>query len=130
MKLLSDYLAQQCGRFDWAERNCCHFAAGWVQARTGVDPMAGLPETLDEKAARRLIKRLGGSLEAAWTKQLGQEPLPPLVAQVGDLVLLPANAEGGFAVGVCTGAEVAVLLSGGAIGLMPLREGRACWRIG
>lgn len=129
MMNLTEYLTAQRGTFDWAGRNCCHFAAGWVQARTGVDPMSDLPSTATEVAARRLIKRLGGSLEAAWTKQLGQEPLPPLMAQVGDLVLMPANVDGGFAVGICCGTEVAVLLYGGAIGFMPLTEGRACWRI-
>jgi len=50
-------------------------------------------------------------------------------AQFGDVVVVPANTEGGLAAGICTGDQVAVLLESGAVGFFPLSVGRAAWRI-
>ena len=38
---LGEYLAECAGRrFDWNTWNCTHFAAGWVDRMTGINPLA------------------------------------------------------------------------------------------
>lgn len=130
---LTDWLAgSRPGAFDWAAANCCHFAAAWVQHATGRDPMAGLPRTATARQALRLVRRLGGSLQAAWTQQLGVQPLPAALAQVGDLVLMPSQAGAvgvGGAVGVCGGASVVLAGDLGGHLWVPLAGGSAAWRL-
>lgn len=113
--------------FDWARANCCHFAAGWLESQGRANPMAGLRETRSKFAAYRLIARLGGSLQEAWTNRLGREPIRAESAQLGDIVLqrLP---EGGAMVGVCAGIKVAYALPGGGIGHWPMSEATCAWR--
>lgn len=127
---LTQYLGLYAGpeAFSWADRNCSTFCAGWVLVREQFNPMDGLGEIQTERDARRVVGRLGG-LRSAWTKQLGREPRAGMLAQPGDVVLVPANSEGGEAVGLCVGAEVAVLLSTGTIGFLPLSVARASWGI-
>lgn len=93
--------------FSWAAANCCHLAAGWVQAATGRNPMQGLAPTPDLRAALRLLQSLGGSVASAWTQQMGCAAISPTMAQLGDVVLMPLpNPQGqgtGSAVGICNG---------------------------
>ncbi|WP_349743934.1 DUF6950 family protein [Roseateles cavernae] len=132
---LTDYLAQPPAPFAWAAANCCHWAAAWVAQATGTDPMAGLPETATAAAARRLVKRLGGSLRAAWSKQLGREPIAPLLAQLGDIVLVQLPPEQqleegvGELVGICAGALIAVATAQGHVAYLPLSAGVCAWRL-
>lgn len=113
--------------FDWARANCCHFAAGWIESQGCANPMTGLRETRSKFAAYRLIATLGGSLQAAWTRQLGREPIRIESAQVGDIVLLPLP-DGGAAVGVCAGRQAVFATSDGAIGRLPMNEVVCAWR--
>lgn len=114
--------------FDWAAHNCCHFVAAWVRQATGCDPMHGLAPTPGERCARRLVRRLGGSLVAAWTQRLARAPIAPTMAQVGDIVALPL-AERRGAVGICTGRQVALLQAGGGIALLPMQQATHAWRL-
>lgn len=130
-RLLQHYLRQVGALpFNWGGNNCCSFAAGWVRAATGFDPMEGLPATPDAPSALRLVRQLGGTLEAAWTERLGRPPVAAAYAQLGDLVL--RDVEGGHgtgqAVGVCNGARVAFAGDDG-IGLVPLAQCRLAWRL-
>lgn len=118
--------------FNWRDRNCCHFAAGWVLEATGRDVLAGLGVTPDGRAALRLVRAMGGSLEQAWTRQLGIAPVLPLFARVGDVVLLPTSpllVGLGAAVGVCAGAQVACIDALGSTLFVPLSHGLRCWHL-
>lgn len=117
--------------FDWASANCCHFASRWVLIVEGRDPMAAmsLPATPSQFAARRLIVALGGSLEAAWTKCLGRPPIPPTLAQVGDVVLVPLPDEGA-AVGICVGRDVLCVAPSGDRVAIGMQRALCAWRIG
>lgn len=127
-KLLQDYAAGYgCAPFDWKTANCCHFAAGWIRLRTGVDPMAGLPETPAAKDARRLVRVLGG-LRQAMTKQSGCRQILASLAQVGDVVLreLP---EGGVALGICAGRTAMHVDENGDIVHIEMAGATCAWRV-
>lgn len=112
--------------FDWASANCCHFAAGWVRERTGADPMAGV-STPTEKAARRYIRDHGGDLAAVWTLWLGREPIPPTMAQLGDVVLL--EQDGRPIVGICNGINAVSVLDTGGTAFLPMTLASHAWRL-
>lgn len=134
---LGDYLAATRGAaFDWAGWNCCHFAARWVQFATGRNPMAGLPRTANGRAALRLVQQLGGSVAAAWTRQLGREAIPAAMAQVGDVVLIPApivpgetEVRTGEVVGICAGLSAIVCTAEGHHAHVPMSAATAAWRL-
>lgn len=134
--LLGEYLAVAQGRrFNWADANCCHFAAAWVEVATGRNPMHGLPRTDNARQALRLVQALGGDLVAAWTHRLGWQPVAPALAQVGDLVLLPMPADmsiepcTGTAMGICAGMCAVVATSDGCHAYLPMGSATAAWRL-
>jgi hypothetical protein len=123
---LAAYIAEQAAQpFAWQRHNCCHFVAGWVRTATGADPMQGLPATPDRRAAAQLIRRIGGSLAGAWSRQLGRAPILPELASTGDIVLVHADAEGGAA----NGRHVALLTEGEGIAMLPMTQARFAWRL-
>lgn len=137
-RLLAQYLAAAPSLpFDWGMWNCCHFAAGWVRAACGFDPMCGLPFTGSAREALRLVQALGGSLGAAWTRQLGVGPVPVAEAEIGDLLLLPlplgaaedAHGRTGQAVGICTGVLAVVCAPGGGFAFTPASAAAWAWRL-
>lgn len=124
---LAAYAASYAGTpFDWPLANCCHFAAGWVKQMAGRNPMDSLPVTRNAFGARRLILRLGGSLQSAWTRQMGSEPISPKMAHVGDIVLFDVDMG---VVGVCAGRTSIVALADGVIAHVPTLEAVAAWRV-
>lgn len=129
-RLFAEWLAAQPAQaFDWRGANCCHFAAAWVAVAEGANPMGPLPATNTGAAALRLVRKLGG-MQAAWTAQLARDPLAsPLLAQVGDVVLAPAEGDTGWMVGICAGANFAVRDSAGNTLFAPLSTAVAAWRI-
>ena len=60
--LLARYLDDAAGRgpFDWRTNNCCHFAAGWWQACTGIDALQGIAMPDSANGALRWLARRGG----------------------------------------------------------------------
>ncbi|WP_167395033.1 DUF6950 family protein [Variovorax boronicumulans] len=110
--------------FCWGSNDCCTFAAGAVAAITDSDPMAGVPAYDTALAAGRLIEE-GGGLHALATSLLGQ-PVPPLMAAVGDVVLL-AN-DGRDLLGICNGVNA---IAPGPDGLVALEMTAvsAAWKI-
>lgn len=116
--------------FDWRSRNCCHFVAGWVGCLTGADPLAGLPPTPDAPSARRLVRQLGGSLQAAVTARLGPS-VPPAQAHTGDVALLPASRPGGVggSLGIVSGRHVWALTDSGELQAQPLDSAQCAWRV-
>lgn len=127
-KLLEEYASGYGARaFDWEVANCCHFAAGWIKLRTGVDPMEGLPTTPGAKDARRLLRVLGG-LRQAMTARSGCRQIVATLAQVGDVVLrnLP---DGGVALGICAGRTAMHVDESGQIVHLEMAGALCAWRI-
>ncbi len=108
--------------FAWGQHDCATWAFDVRAALTGTPRPAWSYTT--EAGGRRWMKRQGwaGFTEAA-TAILG-EPVAPLMAQRGDIVLLIEPE----AFGVCLGAQVAAV---GPVGLtmVPLRSCRLAWRV-
>lgn len=88
--------------FDWTTANCCHFGFAWMEFATGSNPYAELPAVNSATSAMRLIKSLGGSLKDAMTTVLRREPVSPMLARPGDLVLIDSTEDVG-AIGICAG---------------------------
>ena len=105
-------------RFEWGRFDCCTWAADWVAAEHGADPMESLRGLDHALQAARQIRRLGG-LHQAICARLGAGQ-PALRAQMGDIVLMPTlrgsqrQQRGlisdalGLSVGICLGDHVAV----------------------
>lgn len=126
---LAKYIAGYPARFDWLDANCCHFAAGWVREVEGFDPMAGIPPTPDAQAAMRLVVQLGGSMLAVWRDHLlKREPIPPALAQIGDVVLMPVD--GWMASGLCAGRTAVFINTLGHTEHRPMTDAAHAWRIG
>jgi hypothetical protein len=123
--------------FAWGRHDCCLFAADGILAQTGLDLAAGIfrGKYRDALGAARLVRKHGG-IEAIAVKgcaRFGYKPVPVLMAQRGDMVLLPASATGnpgkGPALGVCVGAEAAFPGASGLV-FLPMASCRRAWRIG
>jgi hypothetical protein len=112
--------------FTWGTNDCATFAADCVLAITGHDPAPkGLRGNRTAKQAYRFIGR-HGSMAALATSSLG-EPVPLLMAGVGDVVLVKAGKRDAFAIVNGTTA-----LAPSALGLItvPLGEATHAWRVG
>lgn len=110
--------------FAWGTNDCCTFAAGAVEALTGANPMAGVEPYSSEMAAARLILR-AGDLRALASQFLGA-PVPPLMAAVGDVVLL-VN-EGRELLGVCNGINALAPSPEGVVAL-EMSAALSAWKI-
>lgn len=110
--------------FAWGSNDCCSFVAAAVEALTGRNPMAGVDPYASEIGAAKLIARAGG-LKALASQYLG-EPVSPLMAGVGDVVLV--NNEGREMLGVCNGVNV---MAPGEVGMVALSMGAAlaAWKV-
>lgn len=127
-KRLAEYAAGYGSpAFDWERANCCHFAAGWVKACTGRDPMADLPATPRMSDARRLMRALGG-LRSACTVQTGLRQVLPTLAQVGDLVLRPLEGDG-YALGICAGRTAMHVDELGSVVHLAMDGALCAWRM-
>lgn len=111
--------------FAWGTNDCTIFAADCVQALTGVDvvPAEARGYTTERQAAR-ILKERGGLIGIA-TAAMG-EPLPPLLAGIGDVVLSKAGAHDMLA--ICNGGTC---IAPGPDGLVHLGMATAtmCWRV-
>lgn len=84
---LHDVIKAAHGRpFSWGKFDCCLFAADCTLAVCGIDPAVeyrGKYKT--EAGAKRLLKKIHGSLEAAWDVSFVR--IPPAFIQRGDVAL-------------------------------------------
>ncbi|PTQ13724.1 hypothetical protein CLG96_00110 [Sphingomonas oleivorans] len=106
--------------FEWGRHDCCTFAAGAVEAMTGIDPMPefrGRYRTAIGSA--RALKRFGaGTLEATLDTKF--ERIAASLAQRGDIVMSQGS------LGLAWGAHmIAVGSEGAREGLV--RIARAAW---
>ncbi len=93
---------------DWGKNDCCTFAAGAVEAMTGVDPMAfARGHYATETGALRLIKRHGHDTFAEILASIFGEPAAPSFGGQGDIGI------SGMACGVILGRKTLFLGAGG-----------------
>lgn len=122
---LSAFIAtRRSAPFAWGSNDCCLFAAGAVQAMTGVahaDALRGYGSALE---AARLVEARGG-LERIATDALGA-PVAPVFAAVGDLVLI--ENEGRDLLALCNGTTA---LAPGELGMVVLGmdAAKAAWKV-
>ncbi len=111
--------------FAWGVHDCAQFARGAIEAMTGEDParVLDLPAYTSALGAARYLRRL--PLEQI-PLAVGLEPITPLKAQRGDIVLI--RSAGRPVLGVCLGPLIA---SPGAQGTeyLPLRSAEKAWRV-
>lgn len=110
--------------FAWGANDCCSFAASAVEAVTGANPMAAVEPYADEFGAMRRVTRAGGMADLV-TQFLGT-PVSPLMAAVGDVVLVE-NAERGL-LAVCNGTSVIAPGENGMVAL-DMNAAIAAWKI-
>ncbi|MNL18359.1 hypothetical protein D3C87_1395020 [compost metagenome] len=110
--------------FAWGSNDCCTFAAGAVEALTGVNPMADVAPYDSEMAAARLILR-AGDLRTLASQFLGA-PVLPLMAAIGDVVLL--TNEGRELLGICNGVNALAPGPSGVVAL-EMTAATAAWKI-
>jgi len=111
--------------FAWGAQDCCTFAADWVLAATGVDPMEAFRGLDTERAARRALKDEGGML-AAWDAHHGPHLAGPF-AQAGDLAMV-TQPDGSNAMAVCLGSVLAVPGVDRVL-MLPVDRAEATWRV-
>lgn len=88
--------------FAWGQNDCCLFAADCVLAMTGADFAGEARGSYDDpRGAARLIAARGGLAQVA-TDALG-DPVSPVMASVGDVVLLMHDGHEGLA--ICNGTS-------------------------
>lgn len=109
--------------FSWGSNDCALFAADCVQALTGVQLCPEL-RGYDGRGALRLLQEHGG-LQGLATEALG-EPIAPVFAAVGDVVLLRMGE--GQALGVCNGV-VAIGPGPAGIEVAGMDAALAAWRV-
>jgi hypothetical protein len=111
--------------FTWGENDCAHFAADAVQAITGQRVCEHLRGYSTARQAARALSEVGGVRGLA-TLALG-EPIPVLMAAVGDVVVVPAGKREMLA--VCNGSTA---IAPGPCGIVSvsMQQARAAWRVG
>ncbi|WP_295560634.1 hypothetical protein [uncultured Sphingomonas sp.] len=125
---LHDYLAALSGAvFVWGRLDCALFAAGAVEAMTGVDPAADFRGRYSTpNGAVRALRRYGaGTLEATIAARFGE--IRTAFARRGDLVLVDGM------VGVCVGADAVFIgETDGEAGLVrfPRTSWQKAWAVG
>jgi hypothetical protein len=110
--------------FAWGSNDCCTFAAAAVEALTGANPMESVPAYDNPLEAARLIED-GGGLEQLAVSLLGA-PVPPVMAAVGDIVLV-INVEREM-LGVCNGTNVLAPGKNG-VAVLGMDAALAAWKI-
>ena len=113
---LTEYLtAARDKPFCWGEHDCARFAAGWVEAVTGRNPMVGWRYTTQVGAARALARRGFATLADAVAAELPEIPLA--YAMEGDIAMVD---------GACgiVGGEVVYVLRSEGLGIVPMARAK------
>lgn len=130
---LTDFLKAAAARpFSWGEHDCLLFAADWVRRMTGVDcaaPHRGKYKTA--RGAAGVLRRMGVADAADVPDMFAPRHEVPALARRGDIVAVPAGADGELCVGVVddSGVHVAVVSPEG-LTRYPLERAAVSWRIG
>lgn len=110
------------------DHDCLTFAADCVLAIVGHVALhpRGLYST--RRGMRARLAAMGGSIQAAVSRVLGEEPVPIRLARRGDL-LWRKDGHGVEHIAVCAGA-VGIAPAPQGLAVRPLDDFSACWRIG
>jgi len=114
-------------KFRPGTHDCALFAAGAVQAMTGVDLAAEYTGKYRSVADGMALLRAEGVADLAGLVSRHFEEIPPLMAGVGDLVLVEGEA-GADALGVVQGPSIFVLQREG-LGRVELTKGLKGFRV-
>lgn len=123
--------------FLWGDHDCAMFSGKSVEALTGENPLAdychpdGRARYSTPLGAYRILKRLDeGSLEKAVTRKLG-EPIKPLFAQRGDVVLQRITGDELFTerLGVCVGSVASFAHDPYGLSDVSLKLTAMAWRV-
>ena len=118
-------IERQARPFEWGAHDCCLWAADAVHAITGQDFADGLRGTYATTAeAARMLAQVGGVRQLA-TEALG-EPVSPLMATVGDVVLF--EQDGRELLAVCNGGTALAVAARG-LEPLPMSAALAAWRV-
>ena len=116
-------------RFAYGRCDCVFFASACVEAVTGVGLTKGLG--LRYRTARGALGAMRRYCGADTVEQLATfvlgEPVPPLLAQRGDIVGHP-GVDGGL--GVCLGGQAVFMRPVSGFGVVPMVEIRLAWAVG
>lgn len=129
--MLAKYLSQcHDRRFCWRSWNCVHFTGGWVELAEGTPLLASYEQATETAlSAARYARSLGG-LQAAFTKALSREPLPPLAANIGDIVLIEEWRCGSAGtLGICNGVSAITLHPIQGFSSAPMGAASCIWKI-
>jgi hypothetical protein len=133
-RLRNYLLAQQDTPFAYGSFDCLSFAAGAVEALTGINIMARFRGTYTTHlGAMRIAHRVYGcrtvpDVLAAMMQEQGWSEVPPTFAQRGDVVLVAINDD--LVVGIMhpNGRE-AVITTNQGLWRVPLSSVRRAWKI-
>jgi len=110
---LEEYLPRVASQpFRPGRHDCALFVAGAVEAMTGEDPAAAWRGAYRSLAAGRDALQAAGFPDHVALVASVCEEIPPALASVGDIAVLPGDGEGA-ALGLVQGAAVYVLRPGG-----------------
>lgn len=116
--------ARQSMPFEWGVNDCTTFAADCVEAMTGIKHLPELRAYTTDLQAARVLKKHGG-VQGIANAALG-EPLPALMAQIGDVVLTDAN--GSDMLAICNGGTCIAPGKDGLVNIS-MDSARLCWRV-
>ncbi|WP_113154788.1 hypothetical protein [Nitratireductor sp. OM-1] len=127
---LADYFSQVQGRpFAWGSFDCALFAAGAVEAMTGVDFAKGYRGAYTTLAGGlRLLRTEGFETHADFAAAHLTE-IHPSKAQVGDIAAIAVSDAGLFALGVVQGARIIFLRPEGGLGTTDLLQAERAFRV-
>lgn len=122
---LEAFVRVRSAPFEWAANDCALFAAGAVEAQTGVHLCPELRDYGNVREAMRALAAIGG-VRALAARALG-ETIPVPFARIGDVVVVQAGKREALA--ICNGQTAIAPGPDGVIGF-PMKQALAAWRVG
>ena len=124
-RLLETVESAQGRPFAWGQHDCCLFAARCIDAMTDSKWAIDLELWYWDEATALAYIESEGSIRASVSRRFG-DPVPPLLARRGDIVLVDSPI--GEAVTVCVGPSLVGAAPSG-LTVLPLSAGLCAWRI-
>lgn len=125
-RLIGYVMPRMSDGFAWGRNDCALFAAGAVQAMTGVDLAHGYRGYRSLEGGLRRLKARGFEDHIALAASLLEE-VPASLAHRGDVAVVQGDP--GQALGIVQGEAVYVLRPYGGVGLVPVTEVLRAFRV-
>lgn len=125
-RLVAFVLGRMQAQFAYGVDDCALFAAGAVQAMTGVDLARGFRGYRTLASGRRRLAERGFADHVALAAAHFEE-VPPAFAHRGDVAVV--EGDGGHALGIVQGEVVYVLQPVGGVGLVPITSALRAFRV-